>query len=1481
MAFRMVYRPTAMPDGDAAAGLLTGPHVRALVVGTGRHVPGSVYPDLPAVAATATAVGRRLVQRCGLAEDHLRTLIDPADPRELGQALTAAAREASDVLLIYYVGHGLVADDGGLHLATYASRDLDDDIPTYQALPFGELRGVLERGRSRLVIVVLDCCYAGRAAQLVNRRPADDFEATRRHGVYLLAAARGDQLAWAPPGEPFTAFSGELIRLLDGGDPTGPRYFSLDDVHRFLARRLPARGMPVPVRQAADTADGSFLAPNPAYRVPTAEGLPDAVEDARPSPYRGLAAFEAEDAALFFGREELTAELVDRLRAVGGEPLIVTGPSGSGKSSLLRAGVLPALRRAGAQSPGGAARHWVFTPGAHPLLELARRVAGLTDVPAERLRDRWRDDPARFAGDLAAAVRAPTTAIAAVIVVDQFEEVFTLCEDERERVAFIAALRGPTQAVVLGVRADFFGHCARFPELMPALRRPAVVGPMSVDQLRQVIERPAELAGSGLQDGLADMLLHDLGAGAGAVDAVGALPLLSHALLATWQRRENGVLTVAGYQATGGVTRALTNTAEATLAALSPAAREAARDVLLRMVRIGEGTGDARRAAPLAEILPDDAPAGGDRATPAAARAVVDRFVAARLLTVDRERIGITHEALIRAWPRLRGWIDADRTALLTRQQIAADADAWLGHDRDPSYLYTAGRLAGATVALGGGEHSTVGLAEASAEFLAESRRRDRRRARQGRQVIAALAVLLLLTAVAGGVAFVQGRRAADQRQVAERQRDVAVARSLAGAATDLQDTTVASQLSLAAYRIAPTPESRGAVLTAASRTLPTRLIAHGNFVTRLAYDRSGGLLATNSANGTTRLWALAAGGSTTLRAELATDIGDAAFRPDGRVLATASADRIAQLWDVSNPARPVALSALAPHTREIEPAKDLPFTPDVAFSRDGRLLATAAGFESTAALWDVSDPAHPVRLATLSGHTGQVKGVEFGPAGDVLVTASRDHTARLWNVRDPRRPRPLSTISGHTSTVGQASFDATGRRLVTASVDGTARVWDIRDLAHPRTLATLDNGTGFVYSAVFSPDGRTVASTSFDDQLVRLWDISDLAHPTLRALLAGHTDTVFRAVFSPDGDTIASGAADRTVRFWRLDAPTMRGSLVGHRNWLSAVAVSPARGLLATGSADHTARLWDVRDPASPRQLSVLTGHTDGVRSVAFSADGRRLVTGSTDTMARLWDITDPSAPRRLGVLRGHGQVVSDALFTPDGRTVVTAAFDRSAWLWDITDPEHPRHVSTLGGHQDNLFGLAIDPGGRIAVTASADTTGRIWDIVDPAHPKVLGTLTGHTDGLRAAAFSPDGRLLATGAADNTVRLWDLSDPARPRTVGLLRGHTSPVSALAFGADGRTIATGSEDLTARLWDIADPAHPVEDFILDTRAKVNGLAFTPGGDRLVTAGANTARLWLTGLDDALRQTCAPGGDGITPDEWAGIAPDLAPIRSCP
>ena len=689
--------------------MLSAPGTRVLLIGTGAHSADSDLPPVPAVVGTLADLGQVLVERCGLAEENLRVVRDPANPTELGIAVAQEAERAEDVLWVYYVGHGLVNPAGELYLAT-AATDSRPGWVGYTALAYSAIRGSLLQSSARSIVVVLDCCFSGHAVGFLGNTEGHGLDLARVHGGYVLAAAARDELALATPGAPHTAFTGELIRLLTEGDPEGPQQLTLRQVYRYLNRTLPARGFPRPRHHASARIDDLVLCPNPAYRpAPLSPVLPvptPFTDDAAPQtcPYPGLAAFGPGQAQWFFGRDRLTAELAEKLarRMDATDPLVIVGPSGSGKSSLLGAGLLTALGKGDMPVPGSKTwPHLLLTPTEHPLAELATRLARLTGTSGGSLREELADDPRRLIVAIremlqARAGQAAITGSRLVLVVDQFEETFTQCADAQERKVFISALCAaasgdgaePPALVILSLNSDFQDHCVDFPELRPAVNNtPLFIGPMTTSELREAIEQPAQLTGLALQPGLVDIVLRDLGADRAAqYHDPEALPLLSHALRATFQHREDRMLTVRGYVAAGGIRNAVETTAEATYGAFNSTEQQIARSLLLRLVHVGEGTQDTRRRASrirLFQGLED----------PDAAASVLEILVRAGLVADEKDSVEITHEALLRAWPRLREWIDSDRPGLRIYQQLAEATGAWNQQGRNPAKLYRASRL--------------------------------------------------------------------------------------------------------------------------------------------------------------------------------------------------------------------------------------------------------------------------------------------------------------------------------------------------------------------------------------------------------------------------------------------------------------------------------------------------------------------------------------------------------------------------------------------------------------------------------------------------------------------------------------------------------------------------------------------------------------------------------------------------------------------
>ncbi|MEU8466519.1 hypothetical protein AB0F30_01025 [Streptomyces sp. NPDC029006] len=1280
-------------------------------------------------------------------------------------------------------------------------------------------------------------------------------------------------------------------------------------------------------------------------------------------PYRGLAPYRQEDTRWFFGRERSTRALVDQLRAAereGGLVMLV-GASGAGKSSLLNAGLVPAIRagtlgtrdgrthnggtRDGgthnggrrdartpvadgtATAPGTASRTTPatasrtapgtasekppsagattataapaapptdlaartasgtgppaadaapggpvlqFVPGVDPLAELVRRIPDLAPVAADarRAEQEATENPVAPGSDaphLTRAVREAVTAWARretpgdtrpVVIVDQFEEAFTLCPDEADRRTFIQLLHaactpgaGPDEPapvlVVLGIRADFYEQCLGYPELADALQhRHMVLSPLTSAELRDVVTGPARAVGLELEPGLAELIVREVSADGprGAHDA-GVLPLLSHALLATWQRRKAGRLTLAGYRAAGGIQGAVAGTAERAWSGLDPAARTAARLLLLRLVRLGEDTQATRRRGTRRQLADESADPGKTEES-------LEALVQARLVTLDAETVEITHEALLHAWPRLRHWIDEGRGDHLVRQRLEEDGRAWESTGRDSSLLYRGTRLEKTrNWARVTGDTS---LTRSAVEFLAASVRLHRRTVWLSRAAVAALVVLALLAAGSAVIAW--------------KQRDDAVFEQVLAEADRVQhtDPSLAAQLDLVAHQLRPGDEGTySRLISIVNAPLATPLTGH-----------TGAVYLTS-------------------------------FSPDGHTLATASYDRTIRLWNVTDPHRPVPLGKpLTGHTSWVSSA---------VFSPDGHTLASA-GDDGTIRLWNVTDPAHPVPLGTpLAGHEGTIYLVAFSPDGHTLASAGEDRTVRLWDLAGRRRPTPLATLRGHSAAVRCVTFSPDGRTLATGGDDDTVRLWDVTAARRPEPVGALRGHTGLVHTVAFSPDGHTLASGS--DDTIRLWNVTDPGHAVAAGPpLTGHTGPIWSVAFSPDGGRLAAASADSTASLWNVSDPASPSQvgepLAGSSGEMYALGFSPDGRTLATGSGDGKVRLWSVptsdmigrsgafrpdgrvlataaRDgrlrlwnvarPGRPVPLGEPFMRADGgQRSPVFSPDGRTLAVLTSDEAVYLWNVTDPAHPVPAGPpLRLRTRFMGpDALaYSPDGHTLATAYDDRTIRLWNVTDPTRAVPLGKpLTGHRGFIDTLVFAPDGRTLASGSADSTIRLWNVTDPGRPVPLGTpLTEHSGPVNALAFSPDGHTLASGSDDDTVRLWNVTDPAAASARGArLTGHTEAVTSLTFGPDGHILASGGNDNTVRLWNVSDPASatPIGQSMSPNAKTGNFLSFSPATRVLgVSSGADTVRLWSLDADAAIRHICSVTRNVLTEHKW--------------
>lgn len=1494
--------PAAVADPATASPRRSG--ARAVLLGTGVHDSGSDLPDIASVSTTLSDVERALVDRCGFGADQVRVACDPATPIEMAETIAYAAEDATDLLIVYYVGHGLVSPSGMLHLAARMTDRRPTRLP-HTGLPYATIRQYLLESPARSLVVVLDCCFSGTALQGLSDPEDEMVNLAEIAGAFVLTSSGRDEVSLAPEGARHTAFSGALLDLLTGGDPDGSAELTLSAVHRHLARALPAAGLPRPRCRVTGGVGGLVLAANPAYRQPApvpydGPTLPAPPADARP--YKGLAPFDESDAMWFHGRERVTAALVRRLadRYDDPGPLVVTGASGSGKSSLVRAGLIPAVARGDLGIAGSA--QWprlVLTPSADPVGAIARAVEPLVGVAGELLADQIRRDPPRLGRVLRWRLDREGAGSRVLLVVDQFEEIFTQCADEEERRLFVAVLHASAESaalVVLTVRADFYGESAAYPELRGSLEgRQLLVGPMAADEVRAAIEKPAAAAGLSLEPGLTAMAMRDLGllSGRDGYEA-GRLPLLAHALYVTWLQREESWLTVAGYERGGGIHGALAVTGEQALSRLDGPGQETARLLLLRLIRIGEGSEDTRRRVERQRLL-------SEMPDPATASVVLAAFTAddTRLITVDEDSVTITHEALLTAWPRLRSWIEADHAGLVVEQQLVESATDWDREGREPAALLRGSRL-GLVRDWATDAHRRARLGGVAREYLdaalrqeAEEQRGVHRRARARVAVTAALAVLLVLSLVSTLVAR-------GQRDTAVAQRRAAAVRSLTAQAELLRGSQIglAMRLGMSAVALDPTPDARASLAETASQS------------------HYAGVIAGNSG-----------------------PISAVAYAPDGRTLLTGGADKTASLWDVTEPARPRRLAVLAGHQGAVLAA---------AFSPDGRFAVTG-GADKAVLLWDVADRTHPRRLATLSGNGGEVGSVAFTLNGNTVVVGSPAGQGTFWDVSDHSHPRQVAVLPGGDSIEAKTavspdgrvallaaddlvdwddagSGDATvalydisrpahpvllnsfdtgqlivtavaygsdGRTIAVAGNDNTVTLWSVAQPEHPRRLGTLTGHTGTIEAVAFSRDGLTLAAASMDQTAV-LWDVTDRRHPMRLATLTGHSDPVADVAFDPDGRLVATAGADGNVMMWSItppDAPARLGSLYTYASGdeRSSAAFSPDGRIVLIGthnsqiSFKSPGYLFDVTDPAAPRRISLLRGRAS-INKVAFSADGHTVATGNSDFTTTVWDVADLAHPRSLLNLPSDGDSTGGISFAPDGGMLATESASGKLTLWNVADATRPIRLLTVATGP-TPSGLAFSPDGRTVVIGSTDNTATLWDVSRPTAVHRVGVLNDQ-DSVLAVAFGPDGRTVATGTSDSTV-LWDVADPTRPRVLATLLGQSGAVNAVAFSADGETVAVGSKDRTVSLWNIANPTYPRRiELFSDHTKPVSAVAFNPAGTILLTAGDDDSVMEnLTGLKNSVTQplarTCALIGQGLDPAEWSKYAPGVQFRAACP
>jgi WD40 repeat protein/transcriptional regulator with XRE-family HTH domain len=1228
----------------------------------------------------------------------------------------------------------------------------------------------------------------------------------------------------------------------------------------------------VAARQLARAIRGSHVSVDAAPSLEAAE-----------CPYRGLEAFDEEHADLFFGREAGVQRLLEQLKR--SRFIAVIAPSGSGKSSLVRAGLLPALR----QGALAGSEDWTvckFTPGPAPMAALSMELLQLPErASLQRTVGRMLRDSRTLHQSVALALAHDVPSARLVCVVDQFEEIFTQCSDEAQRRQFVANLLyaatvpdGRT-VVVVTMRADFYSHCAAYPELAAQLAaHQYLLGPLDREGTRLAISAPAERLGFSFEPGLVDTIAEDV------AGEPGALPLLEHALLEVWARRQGRLLTLEGYRASGGVQGALAQRADSIFLSLDPLEQEVARDVLLRLTEPGETTEDTRRRATMDELV---ASASQGELT----RRVTALLTDGRLLTTGgggqhgAAWVEVAHEALIRGWPRLRQWVDEDRAALRVRRRLTEAAQEWARLGRDDGALY---RAAGLAEALDVRDRKQTTLNELEHEFLNASvalRNRERRARERGRRLaLLALCGGLVVALALGGLAALQWQRAESERGVAlgrelafeaeaaRKGAGVLLPRSVLLAAESLSrfpprdsEPPLRQDLALLGRPLLMLPQTGGGATAAYSpdgHYLATGngagdatifAVADGHQVTHIgvgapitaiAWSLDAQFLATADSGGNVRVWDIA--GSALESYDQPAAVYALAFSRDGRKVAASSTDGITHIWDRATDTA-VQLSSGATVVDRFSPDGGNEFAESLAqtltYSPDGRQVATARTSDNAAHVWDAQTGAELMRLE----HDGVVLAVAFSPDGQYIATGSADGSSRIWNRDGVQVGRTTTDRSSPTFAV---AFSPDSRYLATGGFSFAAQVVDVPGAKDVLQLPLDDSAQ----SLAWSPDGTAVAAAS-NDGTARIWAFNG-GHEISRMPM-GFANVVYEVAFSPDGMQLATASIDGVVRTWQATKP-WRDVGLDNGDSVIAVAFSGDSRYLAS-SAGTNAYIWDAHTGVQLQRLA----HPALAWALNFSPDGRYLATSSFDGYARIWDVSTGQEVKRF--LHGERERVYGVRFSPDGTLLATAGLKGGVKVWNVATGD----VTMEATHESAAGYLRFTPDGRYLISGSVDHTARVWDL---ATGNEMRRMTADSP-LYELDISPDGRYLA-GGDDHDARVWELATGAQI----LLLPHSTGVNGVAFSADGKYLATAAKDGVARVW-LVSSGKQVAGMAHDK--SLNGLAFSPDGSYLATASADqTVRLWTPLLDDPIAAACEHVIANLTPAEWQQYLPGEAYHKTC-
>jgi WD40 repeat protein/energy-coupling factor transporter ATP-binding protein EcfA2 len=1115
------------------------------------------------------------------------------------------------------------------------------------------------------------------------------------------------------------------------------------------------------------------------------------------SPYLGLASFTAETSKNFYGRKKLVESLLQELEK--DNLIFLLGASGSGKSSLVKAGMIPKLIQSNINKKPFI--ELSFVPSDDPFGYFFEK---LPLPPREKINLYIESEIYNNKVNLHSIIERARQGKndSWLIFIDQFEEILTTTSKD-EGLLFVQFLDNLISSLrksqdnsiklILAMRTDFLDQFMNaFPDFVVTIqsdgRKPfSYITPMTDRELKLVIKNPAATHGVNVEQDLIEEMIDDFRGESR------SLPLLQYTLDLLWQKDDlsDRLLNQEPYEDIGKVGGALQQQAEKIYQHFeSKGLEKSVEYIFVRLITI---TADGKRVSK----RENKSRFSGEL------EKIVDELVKEhRLLISGRQldTVEIAHEALISSWKRLRGWIAKHDKEIILERQLVESAQTWweikTDEKRAISELWTGAKLGRILKLIK--EQSLSNLGDVVNRFIQASVDH-----------------------------YQQLQKAEAETRQREVDSDLSLANSLGRYSSVLFDTHKELEAFIEAIKAGRILRKHkaidGKVLNALDKVLLkgseyNRLEGHTHTVYSVSFSADGKTLASGSEDKTIKLWDVETGAEIRTLSGHTHTVYRVSFSADGKTLASGSRDdgKI-KLWNVETGDE---IRILSGHTNIVG---------SFSFSADGKTLASGS-WDKTIKFWNVETGAE---ICTLSGHTNEVTSVSFSGDGKTLVSSSWDKTIKFWNVETGRE---IHTLTGYTNDVNSyngISFSADGKTLASGGGDKIIKLWNVETGAE---ICTLSGHTNEVTSVSFSGDGKTLASGSWD-KTIKLWNVETGAE--IRTL-SGHTHTVTSVSFSADGKTLASGSLDKTIKLWNVetgaeirtlsrhiyssgyrvnlsaDGKTLAScnhddekiklwnvetgaeirTLSEHTSGVMSVSFSADGKTLASGSLDETIKLWNVETGAEIRTLS---GHTSGVMSVSFSADGKTLASGSTDKTIKLWNVETGaeirvlSGHRRIRVLSGHISSVTSVSFSADGKTLASGSLDKTIKLWNI---ETGAEIRTLFGHRSHVYSVSFSADGKTLASGSLDETIKLWNVETRAE---IRTLSGHTSSVYSVSFSADGKTLASGSHDNTIKLWNVETGAEIRTIS---GHTSGVFSVSFSGDGKTLASGSTDNTIKLWDV-------------------------------------------------------------------------------